>query len=61
VILEKMDHLVCLALLVLLDLWVNEDLLVQVELEDSKECLVLLVSLDNLAKMEMLEYLVNLE
>lgn len=56
-----MDHLVCLALLVLLDLWVNEDLLVQVELEDSKECLVLLVSLDNLAKMEMLEYLVNLE
>jgi len=61
VILEKMDHLVCLALLVLLDLWVNEDLLVPVELEDSKECLVLLVSLDNLAKMEMLEYLVNLE
>ena len=56
-----MDHQVCLALLVLLDQWENEALQVQVELEDSKECQVLLVSLDSLVKMEMLEFLVNLE
>jgi len=41
-----MDHQVCLALLVLLDQWENVDLQVQVELEDSKECQVLLVSLE---------------
>jgi hypothetical protein len=61
VILEKMDHQVCLDLLVQLDQWENEALQVQVELEGSKECQVLLVSLDSLVKMEMLEFLVNLE
>ena len=60
-ILEKMDHQVCLALLVLLGQLENEALQAQVELEVSKECQVLLVILDSLVKMEMLEFLVNLE
>ena len=60
VILEKMDHRDCLVPLARLVRWENEVHLVLEEQEDFKECLELLVSLDNLEKMEMLGYLVNL-